>query len=86
MVAQHAAAGDYPDQSRHIAYAALRLLFALVVKEVQLDTGRRARALYLLRLWLRGAHRDRDLLSRTQLGFLLVASRVAGTLTLRDDK
>ena len=80
MVAEHAAAGDYHDQSRHAAHRSLRFLFTLVTQEVQLNAGWRSGAVYLLRLRLRSAHCNRDLLPRTQLGFLLVYSAMAGTL------
>ena len=61
--------------------AGATLVLAALAQEIQLDAGRRAGALHLFSLRLCRADGDRNLFPRAELGFLLVASAVAGTLT-----
>jgi nitrite reductase/ring-hydroxylating ferredoxin subunit len=74
--------GDHSGQSGHDFGRSVRAVFLVADPAVQLGARRRPGAVHLFRLWFSGADDHRYVLPRAELGFLLVAHRLAKTLTL----
>ena len=83
MVPRHPATGDHGGQSGHDPRAGVCGVFAVAGPAIQLDPRRRAWAVHLFPLRIPCPDRDRHLFPRAELGFLLVARRLAQTLGQR---